>query len=270
MEAHLKPILLIGESCVDVCVYGDITRLNPEAPSPVMSYEHEHRSEGMSANVRANIFSLSNNNVSVRHIHNEVVLEKTRFIDKRYGYILLRVDKGDTVPPCESEKIKKLCRELKNREYSALVISDYNKGFLSATDIKLLAKAARSSSTFSFIDTKKTFSSELSYCDVAKINELEYRQNNWESAANPFIVRTVGEQGSDILEGGQNPRRITTDPAAIVNAAGAGDTFFAGLVIHWLWSQDVTAAVRYANRAARVAVSKSGVVAVNHWEVADE
>ena len=48
-------ILVVGDSCTDVFVYGNITRLTPEAPVPVFNPIREVTNDGMSKNVASNL-----------------------------------------------------------------------------------------------------------------------------------------------------------------------------------------------------------------------
>ena len=50
-------VLLIGDSCEDRYFYGDVKRLNPEAPVPILEYKRGVTSKGMSLNVRENLMS---------------------------------------------------------------------------------------------------------------------------------------------------------------------------------------------------------------------
>ena len=51
-------ILVVGDSCKDVFIYGDIIRLAPEAPVPVFNPLRNTENEGMAKNVSKNIESL--------------------------------------------------------------------------------------------------------------------------------------------------------------------------------------------------------------------
>ena len=51
-------VLLIGDSCEDRYFYGDVKRLNPEAPVPILEYKRGVTSNGMVWNVRENLRSL--------------------------------------------------------------------------------------------------------------------------------------------------------------------------------------------------------------------
>ena len=61
-------VLVIGDSCQDVFIYGDIERISPEAPIPVFKPTHEESNGGMALNVYNNFLSL---NVDVNIVTNE-------------------------------------------------------------------------------------------------------------------------------------------------------------------------------------------------------
>ena len=50
-------VLVIGDSCEDVFIYGDIERISPEAPVPVFKPTHEETNGGMARNVANNVES---------------------------------------------------------------------------------------------------------------------------------------------------------------------------------------------------------------------
>ena len=54
----MKKILVIGETCEDVFIYGKITRLSPEAPVPVFIKTHWEGNQGMAKNVEKNAQSV--------------------------------------------------------------------------------------------------------------------------------------------------------------------------------------------------------------------
>ena len=115
-------VLLIGDSCTDVYVYGDVKRLNPEAPVPILEPKREQTSQGMAWNVFNNLNAFG---VDVDMVTNEETIIKTRYVDEKSNQQILRVD--------EEGGIKKLELEFTNDgmgDYDALVISDYNKGFI--------------------------------------------------------------------------------------------------------------------------------------------
>ena len=85
-------VLVIGESCQDVFVYGNIERISPEAPVPVFVTTHTESNDGMAKNVSNNIEALD------MHIHtvtNKSGIVKMRYIENRSGQMVLRVDEHD-------------------------------------------------------------------------------------------------------------------------------------------------------------------------------
>ena len=59
-------VLLIGDSCTDVYVYGDVKRLNPEAPVPILEPKREDTTKGMAWNVFSNLKAFGS--VSYTHL----------------------------------------------------------------------------------------------------------------------------------------------------------------------------------------------------------
>ncbi len=265
----MKNILLVGEVCEDIHVYGHCTRLNPEAPTPVLNFEKEEKNIGMSGNVFANLHSLSGDNrVCIRHIYNHETIIKTRFVDKKHGYILLRVDNDIKINRLYGGIESTLIREIEFGDFDALVVSDYNKGFLPNSTLFALSYAAQSEDIPSFIDTKKKYSEWADNFDFVKINNQEYIENGWENyKGKGNIIVTQGEKGALMYDRTGKIATFNTYPKQVVNVSGAGDTFLAGFVISILNGQTLEKSVEYANKAAGVAVSLAGIVAVKDIDI---
>jgi len=122
-QKQLK-VLLIGDSCTDEYVYGTCERLNPEAPVPILKLNRKETKKGMAWNVRENLMSFG---MEVCIVTNEETIIKTRYIDEKYNQQMLRVDDEPIIKPMDYQ--------LPEGEYDALVISDYNKGFLTTDKI---------------------------------------------------------------------------------------------------------------------------------------
>ena len=137
-------VLLIGDSCIDEYKIGTVDRLSPEAPVPVIRIVNTEQLPGMAANVKINLENLG---ITPDFITNDAQILKTRYIDQRSGQHMLRVDSEPAVPEWNGETL------LVIDEYDAIIISDYNKGFLSYEKIE---KLICSTDCPVFIDTKKT------------------------------------------------------------------------------------------------------------------
>ena len=87
-----KKILVIGDSCVDVFRYGEVNRLAPEAPIPIIIPQNETSNLGMAGNVVANLKSLG---AEVDFITNKSQIKKIRYVCSKYNHLLLGVDEND-------------------------------------------------------------------------------------------------------------------------------------------------------------------------------
>ena len=125
-------LLVIGDSCEDIFRYGDIARIAPEAPVPVIVPEREESNPGMAGNVVANLKALG---ATVDLITNKESIRKIRYVDVRYNQMVLRVDENDECGRIDMSNIDM-------SDYDAIIISDYCKGFLMEDDISKIAKEA--------------------------------------------------------------------------------------------------------------------------------
>jgi D-beta-D-heptose 7-phosphate kinase/D-beta-D-heptose 1-phosphate adenosyltransferase len=236
-------ILLIGDSCIDEYKIGTVDRLSPEAPIPVVKIIREYRLPGMSANVKLNFNTLG---VSVDFITNNETIIKTRYIDDRSGQHLLRVDDEQLLIPWSTRPSFQLS------SYDAIVISDYNKGFLSYETIAWIIQTATCPV---FIDTKKTQLEDISAGHVYfKINELEYK--NARSLPSNLIV-TLGDRGA-LYKTVQQEIIIPTGKVDVMDVCGCGDTFLAALVCGFLVDGELESAIMFANTAAGITVQHRG------------
>ena len=171
-------ILLIGDSCTDEYVYGTCDRLNPEAPVPILNFNRKETNKGMAWNVRANLMSFG---IEVVILTNEEEITKTRYIDEKSNQHILRLDDEPILKPMEYE--------LPEEDFDALIISDYDKGFLTVRRICELVSQFEGPV---FLDSKKTVLPSQG-CFI-KINETEKKLLTGDY--NNLIV-TKGAGGAD-------------------------------------------------------------------------
>jgi bifunctional ADP-heptose synthase (sugar kinase/adenylyltransferase) len=240
----MKPILVIGDSCNDVYIYGSCDRLCPDAPVPVMIPKETIETGGMAMNVYNNLLSL---NVPCDIITNKTEIVKTRYVDTKTNQMLVRVDTGE-------ENIDRVDVNSINFDmYSAIIISDYIKGFLENDDIKYLCGMH----DLVIIDTKRLLNGYCKDAKFIKVNELEYNQSlhlldNGE--LDDKLLITLGSKGCT--------HRSINYPVSKVDVkdqTGAGDTFIAAFTTKYLKTNDVSESIKYANDCATVVVQKRGV-----------
>ena len=98
-------ILVIGDSCKDIFIYGEISRLSPEAPVPVLNPLKEISNDGMAKNVVNNVESLG---VDVFSITNKNSIKKIRYVDKKSNQLVLRVDEHDYCNRISTDELKSI------------------------------------------------------------------------------------------------------------------------------------------------------------------
>ena len=175
-------VLLIGDSCTDRYNIGSVDRISPEAPVPVLKILNTYDVPGMAANVKLNLINL---NIEPDFVTNTDPITKTRFIDERSGQHLLRVDDEQQVTVWDGEAPKPL------DEYDVIIISDYNKGFLSYIQMHQIIKFSQCPV---FIDTKKHDLNIFNMPDVyVKINEMESTRS---TSNHDNLIVTLGSRGA--------------------------------------------------------------------------
>ena len=238
-------ILVIGDSCIDRYLYGHVKRICPEAPVPVFQPEGGLRqSGGMAANVAANLNALG---CEVELFTNETKPVKTRYIDIHSGQMVLRTDENDRVfEPLPILSERHLKAEL-------VVMSDYNKGFMSAGE---MTSFAGKFDCPIFVDTKKRVGDWLSWATCVKINDKEWSDSGYPQM--PNICVTKGPEGA-LWQGRIYPPKTVVE---VRDVCGAGDTFLAAMAAMYLKTRSMEDAIEFALLCSAEVVSHPGVVTV--------
>jgi D-beta-D-heptose 7-phosphate kinase/D-beta-D-heptose 1-phosphate adenosyltransferase len=236
-------VLLIGDKCWDVYVYGEVKRLNPEAPVPILDYKRTETRQGMVWNVYNNLRAFG---LNVDMMTNEEKIVKTRYIDEKTNQQILRVDEEVSVQPMSCD--------IPEEDYDAVVISDYDKGFITSAKLFEIAYSVKCPV---FIDTKKTVLPE--YNCYIKINDIEYSKlnKNYDN-----LIVTHGSKGAE-YDGVLYPG----EKVNVYDVIGAGDTFLAALTFGYLKYGSIQQAIPLANKAAAIAVSHSGTYVLTEEDV---
>lgn len=244
-------ILVVGESCRDVYQYGDCVRLCPEAPVPVFkATDKKTENPGMALNVWRNILKMHNDaEVDIKTNDNWPTIKKTRFVDNRTNYIIVRIDEN------EESYGRFDVNSVEYDQYDAIVISDYNKGFLSENDIRIISK----NHDVTFLDTKKVLGSWCEEIKFIKINEFEYERTKHKLTPDLIdkLIITLGPNGAR-----HKDVQFPVEKVEIKDTSGAGDTFIASLVANYVIFQDIFKAIESANDSATKVVQKRGVSTV--------
>jgi len=238
-----KKILVIGDSCRDVHIYCSSIRMCPDKPVPILKIIDQNDNPGMAKNVYRNIKSIveSCDLLTNKNWHN---ITKTRYVHKSTNHMFFRVD--------STEEIKRININSINYNYDHIVISDYDKGFLTEEDIVTIS----SNHDSVFLDTKKILGSWANKVKFIKINSHEYERskNFMTEELNNKIIKTCGEYGCYYLN-----EPFPVEQQEVIDVSGAGDSFFAGLIVEYAKNKDIRASIEFANKCASKVVSQKGV-----------
>lgn len=237
-------ILLLGDDCIDIYKYCDVTRLSPEAPVPIVEIIRTEKRPGMAGNVKKNLEQLG---CLVRYFCGETST-KTRLIHEKTMQHIVRIDNDIKSKPIDYSF-------LDLSDYNAVVISDYDKGAITYDTIKTLRQKYTGPI---FVDTKKQNLAELEGC-IVKINKLEYNQAK--SFCSDLIV-TLGENGAMYKN-----KKYQAKFVKVADVCGAGDTFLASLVYNYLETENMDKAIQFAITASTVTVQHVGVYAPTIGEI---
>ncbi len=287
----MKKVLIIGDTLLDVYSEGKIERFSPEAANvPVFDYIGEFKRLGGACNVAANIRTLAKEEYEIHYfgfysfevlkmleeykiqcfgIPNGDILIKNRFITNNRQ--VFRLDKGLRYSS-EYEKVflMKLNQHLiENKDYSLIVISDYNKG---TVNDGVLFRSEDYKNCLKIVDIKK-LRGLAEYDDfsttIFKCNEKEFEENNGlrDFKCAGYAV-TCGEKGYYFhLKNSSGMDDVSWAPSLSkeppVDVTGAGDAFVAGMAVAYLESDNqVRSICDLGNKAAAAKIKHVGTTAV--------
>jgi D-beta-D-heptose 7-phosphate kinase/D-beta-D-heptose 1-phosphate adenosyltransferase len=242
----MKDILVIGESCRDIFVYCDADRLCPDIPVPVLKILRQTENDGMARNVQRNILSLTNSCDIVTNDDWQNIT-KTRYIHEHTNHMFIRIDTDHNIERIDVTKI--------DYNYKIIVISDYNKGGLTESDIEMICKKHSNV----FLDTKKPLGSWAESAKFIKINNFEYENSKkyLTSTLCERLIHTKGVEGCIYRDTAYPVKRVE-----VKDSSGAGDSFMSGLVCKYLETEDIVASIKFANSCAEKVVQQRGVTTI--------
>jgi len=235
-------ILVIGDVCIDEYRYGAICRVNPESTAPLLSFDSSEEKMGMAVNVAQNLRSFG---ASVKLCVSDKISRKIRYIDRRTGEHLLRVDHDVEATPYNFSK------DL--ADFDAIVISDYDKGFVLTKTIKDLRSQFVGPI---YMDTKKLDLADFSDIFI-KINERELGEATSVPSLDKLIV-TYGSKGCGYMD-----KMYAARPIEVVDVCGAGDVFLAAMVYKHMETGNIAMALEFANEKAALSCQSLGTVCVS-------
>jgi bifunctional ADP-heptose synthase (sugar kinase/adenylyltransferase) len=246
----MNKVLVIGEQCDDIFIYGDTPRLSPEGPAPVFIPKREVYNGGMGMNVCKNLEELK---IDTDFQHQKKPITKTRHIHESSNTLLLRIDEEKNIDRIDNTKLIKL----DFWDYTMIVISDYNKGFLTEEDIAYIGFKHPNV----ICDTKKQLGNWCKDLRFIKLNRSEFENNKEFIEENDWILEkliiTLDKDGCK-HKGVIYP----TKEVEIMDISGAGDTFVAGFTMKYMENSNTKESIMFGNECASQVVQKRGVTII--------
>jgi len=195
-----KRVLVIGDSMIDAYMWGEVNRMSPEAPVPIVEINKRESRLGGAANVALNIQSLGANPVlfssigsdyygdlflklmeeqnlsteGIQRISNRNTTVKTRIIsDNKH---LLRIDEEEVSMIRDEKIIENLKNRILTDTFDVIIFEDYNKGLLSEKLIKTAIQSATEKGIPTIVDPKKNNFFAYKGVDIFKPNLKEIKE----------------------------------------------------------------------------------------------
>jgi D-beta-D-heptose 7-phosphate kinase/D-beta-D-heptose 1-phosphate adenosyltransferase len=301
-------VAVAGDAMLDVYLLGDVERISPEAPVPVVRVRERRHALGGAANVAQNVLALGARcsmvctlgpdvagqdlkrllvaaGVSVAGVRQSAkpTTTKTRIVARAQQ--LVRVDEEDDADSdgADTESLIAAVRTTV-READALVLEDYNKGVLAPAVIRAAVEEAAAKRIPIVVDPKFRNFFEFAGATIFKPNrrELESALGATLDIQSPealpatcarlgveHLLLTLGEQGMVLVSAAGEVGRIPTTAREVYDVVGAGDTVTAYLATMLAAGATASEAAVIANFAAGVEVGKLGAATVTVDEVVE-
>jgi D-beta-D-heptose 7-phosphate kinase/D-beta-D-heptose 1-phosphate adenosyltransferase len=302
-------VLVLGDVMLDEFWWGRVSRISPEAPVPVVQVTGQSFHLGGAGNVAASVRSLGGAAVLAGAVGEDAAGGRVReglaaagvvsclvaLGDERpttvktrvvaHGQQVVRADREDTadVPAgAEAALLESVRRELPS--CGALVVSDYQKGVVTASLLERVLPLAKRHGVPVLVDPKVRHFRLYRGATVVTPNQLEAEQATGLRLRSPAevvaagrrilslvgcraVLVTRGEHGMSLCERGRPPLHVPTAAREVFDVTGAGDSVIAAMALALAAGASLPEAAVLANCAAGVVVGKVGTAQASPAEV---
>jgi D-beta-D-heptose 7-phosphate kinase/D-beta-D-heptose 1-phosphate adenosyltransferase len=302
-------VAVIGDVMLDCYLAGDVTRISPEAPVPVMRVTSESMMPGGAANVAANLASLGvavtlvgvtgQDNARSELIESlqrlprvdfsEIIdadsrktIKKLRIIGSRQQIVRVDYEGSNSLSQSvEKELIDASIEAVSGAD--VVVISDYGKGVVSDQLLQQIIAYANAHEKIVIVDPKRQDFSAYRGAFMLTPNRQELTAATRlacgtdeeaaaatakaQQASAAHILLTRSDKGMSLYPLGGEPVHLATVAQDIFDVSGAGDTVVAVVAASLASGMPMIEAMRLANHAAGIVVSKLGTATVTCEEL---
>ena len=301
-----RNVLVVGDIMLDTYLWGDINRVSPEAPVPIVEVNKIEHNPGGAANVALNLASLGCQVSLIGLIgtdaegtilknlldqHNIICTDlmvseswpttvKSRII--AHNQQVVRADRElnkDLSKSSNNNLIKSVKSIIENID--AIILGDYNKGVLNLASIKAVIQTANNAGKPVYVDPKESNFNAYKNVRLFKPNLLEFKNSyinneSLEVAGFQFkdeinaeiLMITRGADGVSLFDG-SDYHHFSTKARLVHDVSGAGDTVIATFTLSDICGASPKESVTLSNYAAGRVCEEVGVVPIS-LEMLDE
>jgi rfaE bifunctional protein kinase chain/domain len=282
-------ILVVGDIMLDKYVVGNVERISPEAPVPIVHVTEEYHTLGGCGNVARNIAELGAKVDCLSSIASDVTGEliveeliklkirsclfygnkqttsKERVIADQRKVQMIRIDREITTSVDPYTAIAFFEKKCKHIKYDMVVVSDYAKGMIS---YKLMDFLKITQGAPIIVDPKPQNGSYYDGVFMITPNEKEWHSMLFSAAYNlsnvNYILTTMGSKGMLLTDNEfDQTEEIPAEPVDVYNVSGAGDTVVAVMSVCLSMGFDPLTSAKIANKCAGYVVTKPGTSVVS-------
>lgn len=304
--ARGRRVVVVGDAMLDVYLRGDVERISPEAPVPVLRVRERRDALGGAANVAQNVLAVDAHCTLLAAVGDDIAGHRLRGLLQTLGGAtdalvtvarptttktrllarsqqLLRFDEEEDTDLAAADVARVVdALTVALASADAVILEDYNKGVLVPLVIEHTIRLAAARNVPVIVDPK--FRNFFSYrgATIFKPNRRELEQalgaavdldhpaalpSTLERLDVAHLLLTLSEHGMALVSRGGDITRIPTTAREVYDVVGAGDTVTAYLALMLAAGADAREAAVIANYAAGVEVGKLGAATVTPAEV---
>lgn len=302
-----KRVIVVGDIMLDSYARGEVNRISPEAPVPVLRHLEQLEVAGGGANVAVNLAKLGGSvdlisvigsdaegvrladivksegvKAHLLECHDRPTTTKVRVMSG--GQQLLRWDKESVAPLNMADEDRLLSKVAEVIDGSAIIIlSDYAKGCLTDRVINETISLAKTVSVPVLVDPKRPNFCIYKGAQYLTPNRNELRVATGIPSVNDVeclaaasvayeqtgaaILLTRSEHGMTLYREGQEVHSLPAEVREVFDVSGAGDTVIATFALALVSGYADKQAMQLANAAAGIAVSRMGTAPVSHQDL---
>lgn len=297
-----KRIAVVGDLMLDHFIFGDIDRISPEAPVPVLLAKNDTRVPGGAGNVATNLAALGvapvifavvgrdeaapkllaelkKRGVSTAGIVVDATrptTQKTRVVARNQQLVRIDREKNDYIDKNIEKKLLALFSKF-IKKVDGVAISDYTKGVITEKLASEIIALANKYNKPVIVDTKpkhagffrnftliKTNHKEA--VGIAEVDDIKIAGKKIQKMMDCDVLITRGAEGMSLFVGKESTH-LPTQAREVYDVVGAGDTVVAALLPALASGATLREATIIANHAAGIVVGKAGTATVGPEEL---